>query len=92
VRVTAYPAELLSSGLTVFSANPKHSKGDVTEAPGSRNAWNRTTYRWAPERARAVEVLEAPGPQNDWSRLVLASVDRSLSVIVVEWERVQPGQ
>jgi hypothetical protein len=89
VRITAYPAELSSSGLTVFSANPEHSGRSVTEAPGPRNAWNRTTYRWAPERAGSLEVVEAPGRQNNWGRLVLRATGQALPVIVVDWELIR---
>jgi proteasome lid subunit RPN8/RPN11 len=86
LRIGAHPAELSGGGLTVYSSNPKYSRGSVTEPPGPQNGWNRTVYRYDPRQAREVIVVEAPGPQNGWYRILLRSGARPVSVIVLEWE------
>jgi hypothetical protein len=87
IRVRVYPADLGSSGMTVFTASPRPG-GNMTEAPGPQNGWNRTTYRLDARRANGVVVLEPPNAGNNWGQLVIRAEDRAHSVIVIDWELV----
>ncbi|MCW5980457.1 MAG: hypothetical protein KIT09_20410 [Bryobacteraceae bacterium] len=86
VRVTAYVAELSSGGLVVFTNDSKHAGAGITESPNAQNSWTQTTYRYAPERARTVELVQRPGENNNWSFLAVRAAGASLSQIVISWE------
>ena len=88
VRVVAYPAELSGVGLTVYTTNPKHRGAGATEAPGPGNAWTRTVYRYAPDRAGTVQVIQAPGEQNGWRAISVRS-SGNLAAVVIEWETIR---
>jgi proteasome lid subunit RPN8/RPN11 len=81
--VNAYPGELTSNGMTLFSVEPKYAQ-PVTEAAGADNGWNRTTYTLDAKRAAAIKVVELPGTRNGY-RLVLQGSSQKLSIVVLEW-------
>ena len=82
-RVSAYPGDLSSAGLTLFTADPRYAQ-PLSEKAGAENGGHPTTYTWDPKRAAGVQVLEQPGPQNGY-KLVLESALPKLSVVVLEW-------
>jgi proteasome lid subunit RPN8/RPN11 len=82
-RVSVYPGDLGSSGLTLFTADPRYAQ-PLSEKAGAENGGHPTTYTWDPKRAAGVQVLEQPGPQNGY-KLVLESSIPKLSVVVLEW-------
>jgi proteasome lid subunit RPN8/RPN11 len=86
-RVSAYPGDLTSSGITLFTADPRYAQ-PLTEKAGAENGWNPTTYTWEPKRAAGIQVVEQPGPQNGY-KLVLESEIPKLSVVVLEWRATQ---
>jgi len=86
-HVSAYPGDLNSAGITLFTADPRYYQKPLTEKPGAENGWNPTTYTWDPRRAEAIKIVEQPGPQNGF-KLVLES-DNKLSVVVLEWRATQ---
>jgi proteasome lid subunit RPN8/RPN11 len=86
-RVSAYPGDLTSSGITLFTADPRYAQ-PLTEKAGAENGWNPTTYTWEPKRAAGIRVVEQPGPQNGF-KLVLESEIPKLSVLVLEWRATQ---
>lgn len=85
VRIAVYPAELSSAGLIVYTSNPRHSGAGLTEAPAPANAWTRTTYRYAPEKAAAVQVVQPPGEGNGW-RAVWIRSSAPVEALVIDWE------
>jgi len=89
LRIGALAAELSGRGLTVFSSNPKYSRGPVTEPPGPQNGWNRTTYRYDPGVAQDLVVVETPSPEEGRNRILLRSGERPVSVILIEWEVIR---
>lgn len=86
-RVSAFPADLTSQGITLFTADPRFAK-PVTEAAGADNGWNATTYTWDTKRAAGIRVLEQPNAQNGY-KLVLVSQSSKVSVVVLEWHTAQ---
>jgi hypothetical protein len=86
-RVQVYSADLGDSGIVVYTNG---SRPNAVEAPSPGNGWNLTTYSFDPRRSRGVTVVESPGPQNDWKRLLIRSDDRTISMLVIDWEDL-PG-
>jgi hypothetical protein len=89
IRVRAYPAQLSSNRLTIYTSNTAHSGAGVTEVPGPQNSWTGTTYKYAPELAGTVELVQVPREQNSWTGAALRAVGPNVSVIVLEWERLR---
>jgi len=89
VRVTVYPAELGASGLTLLSSESRHAGETVVEEPGPQNSWNRTTYRYDPAAAASLEVVEAPSARRGWTGISMRARGRTLSVIVIRWQRAR---
>lgn len=88
VRIQVFPAELSSAGLVVYTSNPKHGGAGLVEAPGPANAWTRTLYRYAPERADGLQLLQAPAASNGWVGLTLRA-NANTTAIVVDWETLR---
>ena len=76
-HVSAYPGDLNSAGITLFTADPRYYQKPLTEKPGAENGWNPTTYTWDPRRAEAIKIIEQPGPQNGF-KLVLESDSKAV--------------
>ena len=89
VRVTAYPAELSSAGLTVFTADQRHAGAGLKEPPSARNSWTQTFYRYAPDRTRTVEVVQWPSPDNNWNFVAVRASGQTLTTVVISWERLK---
>ncbi len=89
VRIAAYAAELGGQGFTAFSANARHSRNDVVEAPSARNGWQRTGYQYDPKRAANLVVTEAPAADNSWQRMQFRAGSRPVTAILIEWELTQ---
>ncbi|MBI3279120.1 MAG: hypothetical protein HYZ57_04685 [Acidobacteria bacterium] len=87
-RVRVYAADLVESGIVVFSAT---ARPNVVEPPSAKNGWNLTTWSNDPRRAGDISVLEQPNEQNDWKRILIRSENRTLSILVVDWEELPPA-
>jgi hypothetical protein len=88
VRVSVYPAELQSGGLSVYSAQARHTAGNVVEARSAQNGWLETRYVYNPERARGVSAIEVPTQGNGY-RLTLRGGDRPVRAVVIDWQVAQ---
>lgn len=88
VRIQVFPAELSSAGLVVYTVNPKHAGAGLAEPPGPANAWTRTVYRYAPERADSLQILQAPAASNGWLAITLRA-NANTTAIVVDWETLR---
>jgi proteasome lid subunit RPN8/RPN11 len=86
VRMTVYPAELSSNGLTVFTSDEKHSGAGISEPPKAQNGWTQTTYLYAPDRVQTVEVLQRPSQENNWAFVAVRARGQSISTVVFTWE------
>ncbi len=82
-RLRVYSADLGDSGIVVHTNG---SRPNAVEPPSPDNGWNLTTYSFDPKRSRAVTVVEFPGPKNDWKRLLIRSDDRTLTMLIIDWE------
>jgi hypothetical protein len=89
VRVTVYPAEFSSSGLSVYSAAPRHSRGNVEEPRSAQNGWMNTRYVYDPARARQAQVTSEPSASSGFNQIQVRGGDKPLSVLVIEWEVVK---
>jgi hypothetical protein len=85
VRVSVYPGEFSTSGLSVFSASPRHQNGSVIEGRNAQNGWLNTRYIYDPARARDAMVSAAPSDAGAFKQLQIAGGERPVSVVVVEW-------
>jgi hypothetical protein len=89
VRIGAYVAELGGQGFTAYSSNARHARGNVVEAPGAQNGWQRTAYRYDPKRASELLVAEAPSADNGWQKMLFRANARPVTAILIEWELAQ---
>ena len=85
VRVAVYPGEFSTTGLSVFSALPRHQAGSVTETRSAQNGWLNTRYVYDPGRARDAQISAAPSEAGGFKQLQIRGGDRAVSVVVVEW-------
>jgi hypothetical protein len=84
VRIRIFPVDLTADGLRLYTADPA-MRGRV-EPPGPQNGWNRTRFAVDPKLAERLRLVDTPGPHNDWKKVVLQSVARDESAIVIQWE------
>ena len=87
VKITLHPAELVEGGIAVYSK--ERQRFGASEPPSAWNGWNVVVHDWDPRRITEVNVVQAPSPANDWKRLVLRNGSQNLSVLVVEWQRLE---
>lgn len=85
VRVVVYPGEFSTSGLSVYSASPRHQTGTVTEGRNSQNGWMNTRYVYDPARARDAQISAAPNESGGYRQIQIVGGERPVSVVVVEW-------
>ncbi len=85
VRITVYPAEFSTAGLSVFSALPRHQAGAVTEARNAQNGWMNTRYVYDPGRARDAQISAGPSEAGGFKQMQIRGGERAVSVVVVEW-------
>ncbi len=85
VRITVYPAEFSTAGLSVFSALPRHQAGAVTEARSAQNGWMNTRYVYDPGRARDAQISAPPSEAGGFKQMQIRGGERPVSVVVVEW-------
>jgi hypothetical protein len=78
---------LIESGIVVYTGGSK----ERIETPSAANGWNVTTYRPDAKRARDITIIEAPGPGNGWQRIMLRSEQRTISMLVLDWDEL-PGR
>jgi hypothetical protein len=83
-RFRVYSADLMDSGVVVYT----NGSNERSEAPSAANGWNLTTYRPDTKRSRDIAVVESPGPANGWQRLMLRSEQRTISMLVLEWDEL----
>jgi hypothetical protein len=88
VRVNLYPAEFSAGGLSVYSGNARHSRGNLVEPRSAQNGWLETRYIYDPARAGSVSLIDAPSEANNYQRVNIRA-DRPQSVIIVEWEVIR---
>ena len=86
-RIRVYPADLTESGIVIYTSAAK----ERIEIPSAANGWNVTAYRPDPKRSRDITLIESPGPGNGWQRLILRSEQRTVSMLVLDWDEI-PGQ
>lgn len=89
VRVGAYPAELGSNFLRVFTTNPALGVKPRVEGPSASNGWNTTEYVYDPKSVNQVIVEKTPASPGA-SALTLRAGSRKVSVIVIEWQIANP--
>jgi len=89
VRISVYPGEFSSSGLSVFSAAARHQSAPVTENRSAQNGWLNTRYVYDPARARDATLAAAPGEASGFKQLQIAGGERPVSVVVVEWSVIR---
>jgi proteasome lid subunit RPN8/RPN11 len=82
-RIRVHAADLGDAGIVVYDGGEHHN---TIESPSAANGWNLTTYNSDAKRSRSVTVLEYPSQNNDWKRLLIRSDDRTLSMLVIDWE------
>jgi hypothetical protein len=85
LRVTVYPGELSSHGLTVYSAQDRHAARNVVEPRSARSGWLETQYIYDVNRAGTVSVVEVPTGANGYE-LTLQGGERPSSVVVIDWQ------
>ena len=85
IKVSVHAAELLDGAIAVYTSGP--SARQSAEAPSRRNGWNVTVYKWDPKRAQDVAVVETPAASNGWKQLVVKSINRTTSMIIVDWQQ-----
>ena len=83
-RFRVHSGDLIDSGIVVYTNASK----ERIEPPSAANGWNLTAYRPDAKRARDIVVLEAPNPANSWQRLIVRSEQRTISMLVLEWEEL----
>jgi hypothetical protein len=88
LRVTVFPAEFSSGGLSVYSGQSRHAGNNVVEPRSAQNGWLETRYLFNAERARGVTVAEPPSSANGF-KLTLRGGDKPVSVVVIEWQVAQ---
>lgn len=83
VKITVRPAELLDGAIAIYTSDS--SGNSKAEAPSRRNGWNVTLYKFDPKRAHDLAVIEKPAQNNNW-KLGIKSVNRPVSMIVIDWQ------
>jgi hypothetical protein len=84
VKIRVYPVDLTETGLRIYTVDA--ALNGKVEPPGPQNGWNPTRFTVDPRTAASLRVVEAPGQQNGWKRVVLQSVGRDESAVVIQWE------
>jgi hypothetical protein len=90
VNIQVAPGELTSEGLVVYTAEARRPGEPDTEEAGPANSWNRTAFRFDPERARSLSLTESPSAANNWSRISFTASQRLVTVAVIRWTRSGP--
>ena len=88
LRVSVYPAELSSGGLSAYSSQPRHASGNVVERQSAETGWLPMRYLYNVERSRGIVMVEAPAAANGY-KLTLRGGDKPVSVVVIEWRIAQ---
>ena len=83
--MSVYPAAFSRSGINVFARDLSGAK-EVREVPSAGNGRTSIIYKRDPKRAADVVVTESPSARNNWQKLALKARDRTVSVIVVDWQ------
>lgn len=83
-RFRVHSGDLVDSGIVVYTNAAK----ERIEPPSPANGWNLTTYRPDAKRARDIVVLESPNAANSWQRLMIRSEQRTITMLVLEWEEL----
>jgi hypothetical protein len=84
IKVHIRPGEVVDGGIAILTNDA--SRVGVNEPSHARNGWDVVIYKWIQKPIPEVRVVEPPGPSNNWGRIVLQNTDRSLSVVVVDWQ------
>jgi hypothetical protein len=83
-RVRVFSADLTDSGIVVYTGGGN----EHIEPPSAANGWNLTMYRPDVKRSRDLTVVEPPGPGNGWQRIIIRSEQRTVSMLVLEWDEL----
>jgi hypothetical protein len=93
IKVNVHRGEVVDGGIAILTNDP--NRVGVNEPSHARNGWDVVIYKWIQKLIPELKVVETPGPSNNWSRIVLQNGDRSLSVVVVDWQSMdvsKPGE
>ena len=82
VKVSIHSAELLDGVIAVYI--PDANSMRTAEAPGRRNGWNVTMYKFDPKHTHDLSLVESPAVDNNF-RLGIKSNNRQVSMIVIDW-------
>ncbi len=88
ISVALSMGELSRSGLIVYR-DPRIPQDAAVEKASNPSATLPLTYKSAPDRAYSVSVVESPSAENRWGRLSFKSEHRPLSVVVIDWKRLE---
>ncbi len=77
-----HSAELLDGVIAIYT--PDANSLRTAEAPGRRNGWNVTMYKFDPKHAHDLSLIEAPAEDNNF-KLRIKSNNRPVSIIVIDW-------
>jgi hypothetical protein len=82
IKVSVHSAELLDGVIAVYT--PDANSMRTAEAPGRRNGWNVTMYKFDPKHAHDLSLVETPSEENNF-KLGIKSNNRPVSIIVIDW-------
>jgi len=92
IKVNIQPGEVVDGGIAILTNDA--NRAGVNEPAHARNGWDVVVYKWVQKPISELRLVEPPGPSNNWGRIVLQNADRSLSVVVVDWQSMdkpRPG-
>jgi hypothetical protein len=84
VRVMAWPARLGGKQITAYGRAARPN-----EPPTTASGWKSIVYKTDERRAKSLVLHEVPAAVNDWRRIRLATTDPGISVVLVEWQRLE---
>ncbi len=82
IKVSVHSAELLDGVIAVYTPDANSTR--TAEAPGRRNGWNVTMYKFDPKHVHDLSLVETPAEENNF-KLGIKSNNRPVSIIVIDW-------
>ena len=82
IKVSVHSAELLDGVIAVYTPDANSTR--TAEAPGRRNGWNVTMYKFDPKHVHDLSMVEAPAESNNF-KVGIKSNNRAVSIIVIDW-------
>jgi hypothetical protein len=85
--VNVHVAELVAGGIQVYTDDTKAA--GTAESPNAQNGWNTILYKADQKHVGAdLKVVVSPNASNSWNQLVVQNGKRAVSVLIVDWQRV----